>query len=41
MRLRCGSWRTTPHGAGLFEAGVRVDEDGGKWRGLSETLFER
>ena len=28
------------HGAGLFEVGVRVDEDGGK-RGLSETPFGR
>jgi hypothetical protein len=28
------------HGAGLFEVGVRVDEDGGK-RGLSEMPFGR
>ena len=28
------------HGAGLFEVGVRVDEDGGK-RGWSETPFGR
>jgi hypothetical protein len=28
------------HGAGLFEVGVRVDEDGGK-RGFSETPFRR
>jgi hypothetical protein len=26
------------HGAGLFEVGVQVDEDGGK-RGFSETPF--